>query len=429
MRGFEEKDGVLHADGVSLTRIAEDVGTPVYVYSAAVIEDQYNRLKNAMAKALPANRQPMLCFACKANSNLAVLNLLQSLGSGLETVSEGELVRGLKAGFQGSQIVATGVGKQRSEIAACLKAGIAQLNVESLPELERINEVAGQIGLKARVAFRLNPNVSGGGHHKISTGRKRDKFGMGVEIMEQAYAIATAMPNVEPVGLSMHIGSQVFEVEKFREAFARLPEIVKHLRASGHTVSTLDIGGGFPIVYNEERLLDLDAYAQWVNDIIVPLDTKIIMEPGRYLVGNAGVILTRVEYVKETQDRKFLVLDAAMNDLIRPAMYDAYHGIEPVASRNAPWSKYDVVGPVCETGDTFTTDREMPEMKAGEYAVIKSAGAYGASMASNYNTRPLAAEVMARNGEYAVIRPRQSYEDVIGRDIVPDWSVKTKAAS
>ncbi len=429
MSGFEEKDGVLHADGVSLAAIAKDVGTPTYVYSSSVIEEQFNRLKDAMQKALPKDRQPMLCFACKANSNLAVLSLLQSLGSGLETVSEGELIRGLKVGFMGSQIVATGVGKQRREIAACLKADIAQFNVESLPELEQINSVAQEVGIKARVAFRLNPNVSGGGHHKISTGRTQDKFGMGVEMMEQAYAMAAAMSHVAPVGLSMHIGSQVYDVAKFRDAFAAFPEIVKKLRGNGHTVSRLDIGGGFPIVYNEERLLDLDAYAQWVNEIIVPLGTEIIMEPGRYLVGNAGVLLSEVLYVKETPDRKFLILDAAMNDLLRPALYDAYHGIEPVASRNAAWAKYDVVGPVCETGDTFTTDREMPAMKAGDFAVIKSAGAYGTSMASNYNTRPLAAEVMTRNGQYAVIRPRQTYEDVIGRDVMPDWSVKAKAAS
>ncbi len=422
--GFEEKDGVLHADAVSLARIAADIGTPVYVYSAGVIEDQFNRLKNACAKAMPANRQPLLCFACKANSNVAVLNLLGGLGSGLEIVSEGELIRGLKAGFAGNKIVSTGVGKQKREIAACLKAGILQFNVESLPELEQINAVAGEIGIKAKVAFRLNPDVSGGGHHKISTGRKRDKFGMGVEMMEQAYALAAKLPNVEAVGLSMHIGSQVFEVEKFREAFARIPDVVKNLRAQGHKVARLDIGGGFPIVYNNEQLLDLDAYAQWVNDIIVPLDTEIVMEPGRYLVGNAGVLLTEVLYVKEAKDRKFLIVDAAMNDLIRPTLYDAYHGIEPIASNNAAWTKYDIVGPVCETGDTFTTDREMPEMKAGEFAVIKSAGAYGASMASNYNTRPMAAEVMTKNGEYAVIRARQTYEEVIDRDIVPDWNSK-----
>jgi len=417
MTGFEEKDGILHADGVSLAAIAAEVGTPAYVYSSGIITDQYNKLKGAMEKRLPKHRQPLLCFACKANSNVAVLKHLKELGSGLEIVSEGELLRGLKAGFAGNTIVSTGVGKQKSEIAACLKAGIMQFNVESLPELERINAMAAQLNMVAKVAFRLNPDVSGGGHHKISTGRKGDKFGMLVDMMEEAYALATKMPHTEPVGLSMHIGSQVFEVQKFKEAFAVLPDIVKNLRAKGYHVRTLDIGGGFPIVYKEEQLLDLDSYAQWVNDIIVPLDTEIIMEPGRYLVGNAGVILTEVLYVKETKAKKFLIIDAAMNDLIRPAMYDAYHGIEPVAARNAPWEEFDVVGPVCETGDTFTMGRSLPTMKAGDIAVIKSAGAYGASMASNYNTRPIAPEVMTKDGSYKIIRPRQTYEEIIGRDV------------
>lgn len=429
MSGFQEKNGELFADDVPVAEIAKSVGTPAYIYSSGVIEEQYMRLKDAMRRALPPARQPLLCFACKANGNIGVLNLLQSLGSGLEIVSEGELVRGLKAGFKGEQIVSTGVGKQKSEIAACLKAGILQFNVESLPELERINEVAASIGQTANVAFRLNPDVSGGGHHKISTGRKRDKFGMGIEMMERAYATAAAMPHTNPVGLSMHIGSQVFEVEKFRDAFAKLPDAVKGLRAQGHTVSRLDIGGGFPIVYKDEKLLDLDAYAQWVNDIIVPLDTDIIMEPGRYLVGNAGVIVSEVIFVKETQDRKFLIIDAAMNDLIRPAMYDAYHGIEPVRNRENFRETYDVVGPVCETGDTFTTGRDIPAVKPGDYVVIRSAGAYGSSMASNYNTRCLAPEIMTKNGEYAVIRPRQTYEDIIGRETLPTFQNKVRKAS
>ena len=430
MTGFQEKDGVLHADGVSLSQIAREVGTPVYVYSSGVIEDQYKKLAGAFQKALPKHRQPLICFACKANSNVAVLNLLQGLGSGLEIVSEGELRRGLKAGFKGEQIVSTGVGKSQSEIAQCLKAGILQLNVESLPELEKINAVAAEVGIKAKVAFRLNPNVSGGGHSKISTGRKGDKFGIGIEVMEEAYARASQMSHTEPVGLSMHLGSQVFEVAKFEEAFSKFPEIVKKLRAQGHSVKTLDIGGGFPIIYKDEQLLDLDAYAQWVNNIIVPLDTQIITEPGRYLVGGAGVILSEVVFVKETETKKHLIIDAAMNDLIRPAMYDSYHGVEPVQNRNAPWTTYDIVGPICETGDTFSQGREMQSMKQGDLAVIKTAGAYGASMASNYNTRPMAPEVMTKDGHYAVIRERQTYEEIIGRDIIPDWSSKkTKAAS
>ncbi len=424
MTGFQEIDGVLHADGVSLAKIAAEVGTPAYVYSAGVIEEQYNKLKGAMVKAMPAGRQPLLCFACKANSNVAVLNLIQTLGRGLEIVSEGELIRALKAGFTGDRIVATGVGKQRSEIAACLKADILQFNVESLPELERINDVAGEIGIKARVAFRFNPDVAGGGHEKITTGRKTDKFGIVVEMIGGAYKRAEELPNVEPVGLHIHIGAQVFQIERFKDAFERLRDVVLNLRKQGHTISRLDIGGGFPIVYKDEQNINLDDYAQWVNEIIVPLGTDIVMEPGRFLVGNAGIILTEVLYVKETPAKNFLIVDSAMNDLMRPALYDSYHGIEPVTSGNASWKKYDVVGPVCESADTFTKDRDMPEMKQGDFAVIRSAGAYGASMASNYNTRPLAAEVMTRDGKYAVIRPRQTYEDIIGRDVVPDWASK-----
>lgn len=419
-RGFYEQDGVLHADGVSLATIAAEVGTPAYVYSAGVIEDQYAKLKDAMARALPAERQPLLCFACKANSNLAVLNLLRGLGSGIEIVSEGELVRALKAGFDPQKIVSTGVGKQRSEIAACLRAGILQFNVESIPELERINEVAGEVGITARVAFRLNPDIQGGGHDKITTGRKTDKFGIVAEMMETAYTMAERFDHTEPVGLHMHIGAQVFEVERFRDAFATLRDVVLGLRANGNRIDRLDIGGGFPIVYKDEHLLDLDYYARWVNEIIVPLDCEIIMEPGRFLVGNAGVVLTEVLFVKETPAKNFLILDAAMNDLIRPALYNSYHGIEPVRSGNAPWGTYDVVGPVCESGDTFTKDRDLPQMQQGDLAVIRSAGAYGASMASNYNTRPMAAEIMTRDGEYRIIRPRQSVEDIVNRDIIWD---------
>lgn len=421
MTGFHEKDGVLCVDDVALPEIAEGVGTPAYIYSASVIRTQYDALKDAMARALPADRQPMLCYACKANSNIAVLSVLQKMGAGLEIVAEGELVRGLKAGFDAGRIVSTGVGKQDSEIISCLKAGIHQFNVESLPELEHIQRIAAGIDIPAHVVFRLNPDVSGGGHHKISTGRARDKFGISRERIFEGFAMAEDMSHVNAVGLSVHIGSQVFTVSAFKEAFEKLPALVGDLRSGGYNVSRLDIGGGFPIVYDDEKLLDLDAYAQWVNDIIVPLDTEVIMEPGRYLVGNAGVLVSEVLHVKETQDVSFLVLDAAMNDLIRPTLYDAYHGIEPVENRDAPRVVYDVVGPICESGDTFTHGRELPTMKAGDLAVIKSAGAYGFCMASNYNTRPMPPEILVDGKNYTIIRPRQSFEDIIGSEIIPDW--------
>ncbi|MBX2835027.1 MAG: diaminopimelate decarboxylase [Micavibrio sp.] len=421
MIGFNEKDGILHADGVPLSAIAKDYGTPAYVYSAGAIRAQYTALSGAMKAALPENRQPMLCYACKANSNIAVLRVLQQMGSGLEIVSEGELHRGLKAGFDPEKIVSTGVGKQAREIRECLKAGIHQFNVESLPELEHIQQIAAQMGKVAKVVFRLNPNVTGGGHHKISTGRDRDKFGISRERVIEGFEMARDMSHVEALGLSMHIGSQIFTVESFKEAFEKLPDIVGELRELGFAIERLDIGGGFPIIYDDEKLLDLSAYARWVNDIVEPLGTEIIMEPGRYMVGNAGVLLSEVLYVKETKDRSFLVIDAAMNDLIRPTLYDAYHGIEAVSGRDTVMTTYDVVGPICETGDTFSVGRTLPTMKTGDLAVIKSAGAYGFCMASNYNTRPLPPEILVDGDKHAVIRERQSYEDLMGGDIIPDF--------
>ena len=422
MQPFDVIDGELHAEGVPLSQIAADAGTPTYVYSAASIKAQYDALNGALKRALPEGaRQPLLCYACKANSNVAVLSYIRSLGGGLEVVSEGELMRGLKAGFDPKKIVSTGVGKQDSEITAQLEAGILQLNVESIPELENINRIAGEMGKQAEIVFRWNPNVSGGGHDKISTGRARDKFGIGADRIEEAFALAAQMDHIEALGLSMHIGSQVFTVDSFKQAFETLPDLVTKLRGAGYRIERLDIGGGFPIIYKDEKLLDLDAYARWVAEIVAPLDTQIILEPGRYLVGNAGILLSKVVYVKKTDERDFLVLDAGMNDLIRPAMYDAYHGIEAVQQTNRPWQSYDVVGPVCETGDTFTRQRELPEIRPGELVVLQSAGAYGASMASNYNTRRLPAEVFVHGQSYSIIRQRQSYQDILDQDIVPDW--------
>ncbi|MEM9468687.1 MAG: diaminopimelate decarboxylase [Pseudomonadota bacterium] len=421
MTGFIEIDGVLNADNVPLTELADEFGTPTYVYSAFEMKKQYDALAGAMQKALPADKQPMLCYACKANSNLAVLGYLRSLGCALEIVSEGELKRGLKVGFKAEQIVSTGVGKTRSEIISCLEAGIHQFNVESIPELEEINKVAGEIGKTATVVFRLNPNVSGGGHSKISTGRKRDKFGITEDGIYKAYKLAEDLKNINPVGLSVHIGSQVFTVESFKEAFGKMPSIVENLRANGHQVTRLDIGGGFPIIYKDEKLLDLDRYAEWVRDIILPLDVEIIMEPGRYLVGNAGVLLTRTRFVKETSDQDFLILDAAMNDLIRPTLYEAYHGIEPVANRDRNINNYDVVGPICETGDTFTQGRDIQKMEADELVVIKSAGAYGFCMASNYNTRAMPAEVLVHEGKAHLVRAREDVDAIIDRDSIPDF--------
>lgn len=421
MNAFEEKNGELHIEDVPLTKIAEEIGTPTYVYSAAHIRHQFEALQGAMQRALPSNRQPLLCYACKANSNIAVLSLLRSLGSGLEIVSHGELLRGLKAGFNPDKIVSTGVGKSVVEITALIEAGIHQINIESLPELIRIGEVSQSLEKHINVVFRLNPEIGGGSHNKNTTGRKHDKFGISTAKVFEGYELAKAMPFVTVQGLSMHIGSQVSDVHTFKAAFEKLPEIVDELRTAGHHVARLDIGGGFPIKYDHENLLDLDAYAKWVNDIIIPLDTEIVMEPGRYLVGNSGALLTRVEYTKIAEERAFLIVDAAMNDLIRPTLYDAYHGIEPVQNRDALKQSYDVVGPICETGDTFAIQRPLPTMEQGALVVIKSAGAYGYCMASNYNTRGRPAEVMVNGDTFEVIRERETLEDLISKDKVPSW--------
>lgn len=421
MSGLTTKNNALYLDGVLLSDIAKDVGTPTYVYSAAAIRAQYEALSGAMKRALPADRQPLICYAGKANGHLAILSLLRSLGSSIETVSEGELLRALQAGFDPSKIVAEGVGKTRTEITAGLKAGVHQFNIESLSELTRINEIAASLGKVAHIVFRLNPDIGGGGNDKITTGRKSDKFGMLLPRVIEGYELARTLKNVKCVGLHTHIGSQISSAEFFESLFQKIVTVVKDLRQAGHEVSRLDIGGGFPIVYKDETLLDLDTYANLVRDYIEPLGTQIILEPGRYMVGNAGFILTEVLYVKQAEDRTFLILDAGMNDLVRPAMYSAYHDIQPVAHLERAAKTYDIAGPVCESSDIFGRERVLPAMEEGDIAVIKSAGAYGFCMASNYNTRRLPAEVLVHDGKYSIIRQRQSYEDILGGEIVPDW--------
>lgn len=421
MEGFNTKNGALHVDNIALSDIAEAAGTPTYVYSAYVIRRQFLALKNTFEKILPKDKQPLLCYACKANSNIAILKLLNTLGAGLEIVSTGELFRGQKAGFKGRKIISTSFGKDADEIGACLDADILQFNIESPDELRHVNHIAGLKSKKASVLFRLNPDVQGGGHSKIQTGKKTHKFGNSAERILELYKAASEMENVDPVGISVHIGSQVSDVSAFKPAFEKLAELVHTLRGNGYTVSSLDIGGGFPIIYKDEKLLDLESYANWVNDIIVPLNTKIQMEPGRYMVGNAGILLTRALYIKKTSVRNFLVLDAAMNDLMRPALYDAWHTIEPVTNLDRDPVTYDVVGPVCESGDIFGAARTLPEIKDNDLVTIRSAGAYGFSMASNYNSRPLPAEILIDGSNATIIRKRQTLEDLIQGEDIPAW--------
>ena len=418
---FQNHNGILHVEGIPLTRIAEEFGTPTYVYSANHIRSQYAILDNAMRKALPADKAPLICYACKANSNIAILKLIQHCGGGLEIVSHGELLRALKAGFTGDKIVSTGVGKSDTEIRALLHANVYQINIESLPELERINAIAQDMGVTANVAFRLNPDTQGGGHDKISTGKACDKFGLVKADAFEGFRRAADMPNINARGLHIHIGSQVFDIEHFKAAFKIFADIVTDFKDQGFAIDQLDIGGGFPIPYQDEALPDFDAYAQCVKDIILPLGTDIILEPGRFLVGNAGVLLSRTEYVKETEARDFIIVDAAMNDLVRPAMYEAHHEIAPVQPSQQVPRLFDIVGPVCETGDTFARQREIIPPKQGDLIAFLSAGAYGYCMASNYNTRLKPAEVLVDGERLALINAREVYEDLLSRDQIPSW--------
>lgn len=419
MHHFEYRDGMLHAEDVSLADIAEAVGTPFYCYSAATLVRHYN----VFAKAF-AGQKALICYAVKANSNQAVIRTLAREGAGADVVSEGELKRALMAGVPADRIVFSGVGKTHEEMAAALDAGIHQFNVESEPELEALSEVAASKGVNACIAVRVNPDVDARTHEKISTGKKENKFGVPWSRATEIYARAAALPGIRVVGVDVHIGSQLTDLGPFREAFARVVDLVTMLRAEGHDIRRLDLGGGLGIPYaaGTQAPPHPDSYAKLVRDLTAPLDCEIILEPGRLIAGNAGVLVSRVIYVKEGESRRFVILDAAMNDLLRPSLYDAYHEIIPV--REAPGAQQnpvDVVGPVCETGDVFGKDRMLPPLAAGDDVAILSAGAYGAVMASTYNTRPLVPEVLVNGGDFAVVRPRPVLDDLIGQDRLPPW--------
>ena len=418
MTQFAYRNGSLHAEAMPLAGIAEAVGTPFYCYSASALESAWRAFAAAFA-----GQDATICFALKANSNLAVVSTLARLGAGADVVSEGELRRALAAGVPAGRIVFSGVGKSREEMAFALKAGIFQLNVESLPELEALSEVASGLGLTASIALRVNPDVDAGTHHKISTGKKENKFGIDFDHAREFYARAAALPGIRPVGLAVHIGSQLTSLEPFRHAFKKTAQLVAALRADGHTVSRLDLGGGLGIVYRDEIPPEIADYAAMVREATQGLGVHLVLEPGRALVGNAGVLVSRVLYVKSGLHRRFVILDAAMNDLIRPSLYDAWHAIVPVTEPPAGTQSepFDVVGPVCETGDTFASQRQLVPPRPGDLMAIRSAGAYGAVMASSYNTRPLIPEVMVSGQRFAVIRHRPSYEEMLSLDHLPPW--------
>jgi diaminopimelate decarboxylase len=420
MNHFKYRDGRLFAEDVAVADIAQAVGTPFYCYASATLTRHYNAFAGALADA---GLDALVCYAVKANSNLAVIRTFAALGAGADVVSEGELRRALAAGVPAARIVFSGVGKTRAEMAFALEAGIGQFNVESAPELEALSEVASSMGRVAPVSLRVNPDVDAHTHHKIATGRKEDKFGIDIALAPALYARATTLPGLKPVGIAVHIGSQLTTLDPFRAAFLRVADLVRSLRADGLNVERLDLGGGLGIVYEGETPPDPAAYAAMVRETVGDLGVTLEFEPGRVLVGNAGILVTGVIFVKDTATKRFVIVDAAMNDLMRPALYDARHNVVTVADRrNADSRAAEVVGPVCETGDVLAHGAKLPDdVAAGDLLAIESAGAYGAAMSGTYNTRLPVAEVLVNGDQFFVIRPRPDYEALLSLDRLPGW--------
>ena len=420
MSYFNDRNGELHAEGIALSEIADAVGTPVYVYSSAALSDAYTRFAGALAaEGLNAR----VCYAMKANSNIAVLRTLATLGAGADVVSGGELERALAARIAPEHIVFSGVGKTRAEMRQAISAGIGQFNVESMPELEALSDVAHDMGAEVDIAIRVNPNVDANTHHKISTGRQEDKFGIDIARAPQVYEFARGLPGIVPASVAVHIGSQLTDLAPFRAAFTRVASLVAELREAGFDIRKLDLGGGLGIDYGPATPPPVEEYAKVVAETVGALNCELMFEPGRYIAGPAGVLVTRVIYAKEAEVRRFAIVDAAMNDLIRPALYDAVHRIETVRIPEAGDGRFDwdIVGPVCETGDTFATGCQLPHLHPGELLVIRDAGAYGSVMSSVYNSRALVAEVLVRDDAFAVVRERQEPATFLGYETLADW--------
>jgi diaminopimelate decarboxylase len=419
MNHFQYKDGVLCAESVRLDRLAEAVGTPFYCYSTATLERHYKVFSGALPKG------SLVAFAVKANGNLAVLKTLARLGAGADVVSGGELAIALAAGIPADKIVFSGVGKTGEEMRQGLEAGIYQFNVESEPELAALDDVARGLNKRAPVTLRINPDVDAKTHAKINTGMAETKFGIPFRHAREAYAHAATLKNIEIVGVDVHIGSQITELEPFEAAFKRVGELVKTLRSDGHSITRLDLGGGLGVPYEHDNDPPPDpaAYGAMVTRVTRDIGCTLSFEPGRLIAGNAGILVSRVIYVKRGDAKVFLIIDAGMNDLIRPAMYDAFHGIVPLREPafGSPRQRYDVVGPVCETSDLFAADRPLPELKSGDLVAILTAGAYGAVMASDYNARPRVAEVLVHGEQWGIVRPRETYADLVAKDRIPDW--------
>lgn len=420
MHHFAYQNGVLTAEDVPLSDIAQKIGTPFYCYSTATLTRHFHVFRDAFGAA-----DTLIAYSVKANSNLAVIKTLGDLGAGADVVSEGELRRALAAGIPADKIVFSGVGKTRSEMAAALDAGIYQFNVESEPELLALSDVASSQGRTAPITLRVNPDVDAQTHAKITTGKAENKFGIAWSQARPLYRKAAELPGIQIVGLDMHIGSQITDLGPFKAAFSKAVELVKALRSDGHVIDRLDLGGGLGIPYEQEgdSPPGPHAYAGLIRELTDGLGVQLIFEPGRMIVGNAGVLVSEVIYIKNGENRDFLIIDAAMNDLIRPALYEAHHDIVPVLepAENVTLSPFDVVGPVCETGDTFARERDLPPSRAGDLIAFMSAGAYGAVQAGEYNTRPLVPEVLVNGSDYSVIRPRPSYDDILSADSWAAW--------
>ena len=420
MDHFLYKNGTLHAEDVALPEIATAVGTPFYVYSTATLTRHYRLFTEALTP-LPH----LVCFAIKSLSNVAVLKTLGNLGAGMDVVSGGEYLRAKAAGVPGNRIVFSGVGKTREEMRLALTGGIRQFNVESEPEMRALSEVASSLGVTAPIAVRVNPDVDAKTHEKIATGKKENKFGIPIARASEVYAEAARLPGLQVVGIDVHIGSQLTELEPFEQAYLKVADLTHRLRSEGHTITRLDLGGGLGIPYqrsNDAPPLPTD-YGALIKRTVGDLGCEVEIEPGRLISGNAGLLIAGVIYVKNGEGRDFLILDAAMNDLVRPSMYGAHHDIVPVAEPPvaSPTQEFDVVGPVCETGDTFAKGRDLPLVGEGDLVAFRSAGAYGAVMASEYNTRPLIPEVLVNGDHFAVIRARPSFDEILNRDSIPSW--------
>ncbi len=417
---FLYKDGELHAEDVPVREIARAVGTPAYIYSARTLARHYRLFDEALE-----GTEHLVCYAVKACSNLAVLKLLGDLGAGMDVVSGGEYRRARAAGVPGDRIVFSGVGKTREEMELVLTGGIRQFNLESEPEMRALSEVATRLGVTAPVTVRVNPDVDAKTHAKISTGKSENKFGIPISRAREVYAEIAKLPGLKVVGIDVHIGSQLTDLAPYRAAYQKVAELTEALRADGHEITRLDLGGGLGIPYeqnNDRPPLPVE-YGAMVKEVLGHLDCEIEIEPGRLIAGNAGIMLSEVIWVKEGEDRDFLIIDSAMNDLVRPAMYEAHHDIVPVMepTAGADTARYDIVGPICETGDTFAKARDMAPLKSGDLVAFRSAGAYGAVMASEYNSRPMIPEVLVQGDQFAVIRARPTYEEMLNRDSIPEW--------